>query len=290
MIESIALSTVSAFRYAPSSEEIRKIVGKQVHKDPKKLPKAIEEINANDNKLRQKYKDASDDLTKKELAKPFIKRNVEGDASETGLVKFVQPLLMGGPYGCYNMESLDAFRKKHPIMEVNGNAVQIPFSSLIKFNAMVRDMNPAVRKGASLDNNMTIYLKGAPERVVNRCTTVLTKDEDNNECETDKTSTMQRQIDAANKIFGGMGERVLAFARLKLDPNVFDKTYKFNIGGWKEVNEIQDMPSNPDGWFPMWGLQLVGLCSLNDPPRPGVDLSVESCKKAGIKVIMVTGD
>jgi len=40
----------------------------------------------------------------------------------------------------------------------------------------------------------------------------------------------------------------------------------------------------------MWDLTFIGLVSLNDPPRPGVDLAVQKCKAAGIKVIMVTGD
>lgn len=40
----------------------------------------------------------------------------------------------------------------------------------------------------------------------------------------------------------------------------------------------------------MWGLTLVGLVSLNDPPRHLVDASVLRCRDAGIKVIMVTGD
>ena len=40
----------------------------------------------------------------------------------------------------------------------------------------------------------------------------------------------------------------------------------------------------------MHGLTLVGLVSLNDPPRVGVDNSVNKCREAGIKVIMVTGD
>lgn len=40
----------------------------------------------------------------------------------------------------------------------------------------------------------------------------------------------------------------------------------------------------------MHDLTLVGVVSLNDPPRPKVDLSVQKCRNAGIKVIMVTGD
>jgi P-type E1-E2 ATPase len=40
----------------------------------------------------------------------------------------------------------------------------------------------------------------------------------------------------------------------------------------------------------MHDLTLIGVVSLNDPPRPMVDLSVQKCRKAGIKVIMVTGD
>jgi P-type E1-E2 ATPase len=47
---------------------------------------------------------------------------------------------------------------------------------------------------------------------------------------------------------------------------------------------------NEPGSFPRHNLTLVGIVSLNDPPRPKVDLSVEKCRAAGIKIIMVTGD
>jgi len=63
---------------------------------------------------------------------------------------------------------------------------------------------------------------------------------------------------------------------------------------WKEwglkVPQQQSDYENVSGSFPMHGLTLVGVVSLNDPPRLNVDLSVNKCRSAGIQVIMVTGD
>ena len=73
--------------------------------------------------------------------------------------------------------------------------------------------------------------------------------------------------------------------------------YAFGTPTWNTFGD--DKPDQVDyryesqgkeGWFPMWGLTLVGLVSLNDPPRPKVDVSVKKCRDAGVKVIMVTGD
>jgi len=40
----------------------------------------------------------------------------------------------------------------------------------------------------------------------------------------------------------------------------------------------------------MQDMCFVGIVSLNDPPWKYVDYSVTKCWRAGIKVIMVTGD
>lgn len=113
-------------------------------------------------------------MTDKENQRPYTKRNVEGDASETGLVKFVQPLLMGGEFGLYNRGGLDGIRKEYPIVPgVDEVPAQIPFSSDIKFNLIIRDMCPENKNPGNKKDNMTIFLKGAPERVLGRCKTIL---------------------------------------------------------------------------------------------------------------------
>jgi len=47
----------------------------------------------------------------------------------------------------------------------------IPFSSDIKFNAFIRNMSSGTEGGA--EGGLTIFLKGAPDRVTKRCTKIL---------------------------------------------------------------------------------------------------------------------
>jgi len=163
----------------------------------------------------------------------------------------------------------------------------IPFSSEIKFNLIIRDMNTAEKNPKHADDNMFVFLKGAPEKVILRCSTMLVDGK-----EVTLTAGHLEEIEAANTMFGGMGERVLAFARRKLDPSVYTKTpaYMFDVKKWKSWKDAKEFDPKIPGWFPMWNLELIGLVSLNDPPRPTVDTSVLKCRNAGIKVIMVTGD
>lgn len=194
---------------------------------------------------------------------------------------------MDNKYGCYKVGGIEGLRTKYPMAISGGDPAMIPFSSEIKFNLIIRDMNTAVKNPTSADDNMFVFLKGAPERVIVRCSTMLV-----NGKEVKLDAQRLEEIEAANSMFGGMGERVLAFARRKLDPTVYTKSpsYQFDVKKWKAWKEAKEFDPKIVGWFPMWNLELVGLVSLNDPPRPTVDTSVLKCRNAGIKVIMVTGD
>lgn len=50
----------------------------------------------------------------------------------------------------------------------------------------------------------------------------------------DYDAALKYDIDAANDRFGLMGERVLAFAKLDLDPRIFtkDPVYQFDVKNW----------------------------------------------------------
>ena len=109
-----------------------------------------------------------------EKALPFVKRKVEGDASETGLIKFIEPLLMGGSNGCYNLGGLEGLRDFYTIVpNADSDLSIIPFSSDIKFNLIIRDMNKGEKYPKEAKDNMCVFMKGAPERVLGRCTKVL---------------------------------------------------------------------------------------------------------------------
>ena len=134
---------------------------------------------------------------------------------------------------------------------VGSDLALIPFSSDIKFNCMIRDMNSEEKNPIDADNNMFLFLKGAPERVLNRCSTVLIDGKD-----VPFDNEMKFAVDSANERFGGVGERVLAFARIKLDPKIYTKSpaYPFDVKNWKTWKEVKSFDSTFTGWFPMWNL------------------------------------
>lgn len=81
---------------------------------------------------------------------------------------------------------------------------------------------------------MTLFLKGAPDRVCVRCDKILINGE-----EKDFDDNWQFDQKAANDRFALMGERVLGFSSIALDPNMFpkDPVYPFDVKTWKSWNE-----------------------------------------------------
>ena len=113
-------------------------------------------------------------------------------------------------------------------------------------------------------------MKGAPERIMERCQKILVNGQT-----IPFDEEYKRYCNEAYETLGGMGERVLGFCDLRLDASTYPSDYGFNI---ENIN------------FPVDGLRFLGLVSLIDPPKPSVPEAVAKCRSAGIQVFMVTGD
>ena len=57
--------------------------------------------------------------------------------------------------------------------------------------------------------------------------------------------------------------------------------------GYKEIDHV---PTEPTSEELENGLTFMGLVGMIDPPRPEAKAAVETCRKAGIKPVMITGD
>lgn len=299
-LQTLALSTTTFFQFDPKDDEVKGWYKKEQKKASTKvkgptLPDKNVELSPTQQATLDK---AKADMVAAELVSRFVKRSCKGDASETGLMRFITPALMaeyGGHMDKINeANALEQIRADFPILRnTKGDAnFEVPFNSAIKFNLIIRDMDKKNQNPTETKDNMTVFLKGAPEKVLKRVSHILVTDERTGEIVSqDYDSNASFECEAANSRFGLMGERVLAFARFDLDCS-YKKDYQFDTKDWAKWDGVvtADSMSKPAGWFPMFGLTLVGLVSLNDPPRPKVDVSVQACKGAGVKVIMVTGD
>jgi len=188
---------------------------------------------------KEVFEQARTDMIAEEKARRYMKRNTKGDASETGLVRFVTPCLMkeyGGPVETAEEtdNALDQFRNDNPVLRGEDKAeFAIPFNSNIKFNLLIRDMKPSEPNPESAEDNICVFLKGAPEKVLKRVSKILVRDQLNNIVEQDYDEIVAFETEAANSRFGLMGERVLAFARCQLDPALFKKgQYAFDTKTW----------------------------------------------------------
>lgn len=65
-----------------------------------------------------------------------------------------------------------------------------------------------------------------------------------------------------------------------------DAGHKVIACAWRELDGIQDWA----GGEPERGFRIAGLLCFEDPVRPGVVEALQTCRAAGIRVVMVTGD
>jgi Ca2+-transporting ATPase len=131
-----------------------------------------------------------------------------------------------------------------------------PLMGTLPFSAERGMMTTLHREG----DGVIVYVKGAPERVLDRCTSALEGDA----AGPLEAGSALRSVDA----MAADGLRVLAFA-------------------------IRRLPSMPVPLAPEVverDLTFVGLAGLHDPARPEARAAIQECMAAGIRVVMISGD
>lgn len=130
---------------------------------------------------------------------------------------------------------------------------ELPFDSERKCMTVVRSFPAGLRA----------LVKGAPDVVLDRCTRILTA-----EGERPITSEDRQAVLAANSEMAGQALRVLGAAR----------------------RDVSDAECGPGIEAIESELTFVGLVGMQDPPRPEAREAVGRCHRAGIEVVMITGD
>ncbi|MEY8355109.1 cation-transporting P-type ATPase [Lachnospiraceae bacterium 54-53] len=113
------------------------------------------------------------------------------------------------------------------------------------------------------------YVKGAPKEVLELCTRIRMNGET-----LELDSKTRSAIMEANDQYARNGLRVLAVAVRKLeDSSAFPQSLS------EYTPELIERE-----------LTFLGLIAMVDPPRPEVSKAVKKCHRAGIRIIMITGD
>ncbi|MEG1004559.1 cation-translocating P-type ATPase, partial [Clostridium sp.] len=128
---------------------------------------------------------------------------------------------------------------------------EIPFDSDRKLMSTVH----------TIDNKTIMFTKGAFDVLLNRVTSIKTKDGVRNITEEDKQNIIDTNMELSQN-----GLRVLAFA-------------------YKELDGVRDLTLEDEDNY-----TFLGLISMIDPPRVESAEAVRDCITAGIKPIMITGD
>ena len=143
-------------------------------------------------------------------------------------------------------------KDKNQLYQAMPRVNEIPFDSN-------RKMMTTIHK---IGNKYRIITKGAPDVLLERC---------------------QKQIN------GKLGQNsILQKAQIqKENEKMAEKALRVIAVGYKDLDFL---PQKIDTNTIESNLIFVGLIGMIDPPREGVKEAVKTCKKAGIKTVMITGD
>jgi len=186
-----------------------------------------------------------------------------GEATETALTVLVEKLNVFGK----NLNSLSASQKCSAV----NSQIKAMYEKrhTLEFSRDRKSMSVFVEEKSSGDNKL--FVKGAAEAVLERCTKVRVGDET-----IALNAEMKKQIESL--IFEyGTGRDTLRCLTLAVNDSPIPDTQMDLADSTKFVKYEQD-------------LTFLGVVGMLDPPRMEVYDSIKQCNAAGIRVVVITGD
>jgi Ca2+-transporting ATPase len=195
---------------------------------------------------------------------------------------------VGQPTDVAMLDLLDRFRE-HDVRDGLGPRIgETPFSSERKWMGVTICSDPSRDSGFSgYGDKEVAYIKGALDKVLERCDTYLTRE--GREVVLD-TAKRQEALEAAEKL-AEEGLRVLGFASGPIPRSSRSRSHqstpRSNTPLERKSGE-QATPTHDEDVYR--GLTFAGIVGMSDPPRYGVTRSISRLMRGGVRVIMITGD
>ena len=131
--------------------------------------------------------------------------------------------------------------------------------------------------GYTAGSGNQVLLKGAPERVLEKCTKIMTSSGQEQPLNSEQRARLINKV----REVSGQGLRVLGVA-IGLDGGNMKDITRANAQTALADSSTYDKREG--------GLAFLGYVCIKDPARPEVKGAIQDCKTAGINVIMITGD
>lgn len=188
------------------------------------------------------------------MERPVMDREIQGNATDGAVLKFAEAAQEG---------------ISNKISHANPRAFHIPFNSK---NKWMLTLHKALDESTSSDKQrFLMFVKGAPDVLFPRCTSYWS-------CESNgimplesaaRARLLQLQEDLSRN-----AERVILLCQRYITPTT-------ELGSNAFADEVQESIAE---------LTVIGVLGIIDPPRKEVSSTVASCRRAGIRFCMVTGD
>ena len=194
----------------------------------------------------------------RDMHKPIGERAISGGATDVAILR----------YGAQCIESTR-------IEAHYDTLVNLPFNSRNKWMARVFKLNESAT--ASSDcfdlraDEALVSVKGAPDILVNKCKYIVAEDGSNTTLDVNEL----QKLEALQTEWSKQGQRVIMLCR---------KTMPLKNAQEMSSQEVERMVRNADD------LCIVGMVGIIDKPRDNMDQVIRTCRHAGIRVFMVTGD